>query len=780
MQVQLIVTNKQQSGQVIPVDVPAFRIGQAEDCHLRSRSSQISPQHCVIHTHGDAVTVLDLGGASGTYVNGVRITAQQELKDGDKLTVGKHSFVLSIKAGVEPSLASNSSTFELLDDSLTKSPPERSAPYPVASEGSVTLEEPAVSADAATSMQSDAETEQEAEIMFEVRYKGQNVSVTKKRLFEMAQQGAVSPDDIVKVAGTKVFADSIHGIVFGNKPPADVAASPPSATDSETRDSRSYAAAAGVSAYDPFKSLELEKNAAERPSSPLHETPPPSPSGESTAAEGAAPFDTANEPVVQIARVPGARKEVSFSDLGKPLEEPLNQASTWMSNNITRRHVTIAGSALAACFVLAVLVFLLIPEERSSYGAVRVTGTLTLDGTPVVGAGVILHPRSEDGRSARGATDRRGRFVVGTGTDSPGRGAIPGEYDVTFLKRPEIPSRYEAPETSRLTLRVEPSGRNSFSFALLSTAEVPQHAVFQGAFGATPPQAQPQPEEPPLDALVQEDPPPLPQPLDDPPPRPDFPHIWAAAARGTPQSVEAFLREGVCVNERDDAGNTPLHFAARSNPNVAVVQFLLVAQSAEINARNNLGETPLHLAAQSHPNENVLRTLINQRADGAARNNAGQFPWGVANTSRKRDILFEAYPPPPNIRNIIDAAARGTAQHVDFFVRRDRADVNQRDGSNQLGNRVIHVAAESNDVAVLEYLIDQGADVNARNNTSNTPLHLAARSNPNVEVLRHLITRGANVNARNEGGRTPWDLAVESPEKRILLFREGGRGGGEL
>jgi len=99
MQVQLIVANKNQNGQVIPIDVPAFRIGRAEDCHLRSDSSRVSAQHCVIHSHNNTVTVLDLGSESGTYVNGERITFPQTLKDGDEITVGKHRFIVSMKTG---------------------------------------------------------------------------------------------------------------------------------------------------------------------------------------------------------------------------------------------------------------------------------------------------------------------------------------------------------------------------------------------------------------------------------------------------------------------------------------------------------------------------------------------------------------------------------------------------------------------------------------------------------------------------------------------------------
>ena len=120
MQVQLIVSNKSQKGTVIPVAVPAFNIGRAEDCHLRSDSSRISRQHCVICTHDDTVTISDLDSETGTYVNGKRIAALHELNDGDELTVGRHSFVVSMKAGVTQPATSEDDFFALISDSADR------------------------------------------------------------------------------------------------------------------------------------------------------------------------------------------------------------------------------------------------------------------------------------------------------------------------------------------------------------------------------------------------------------------------------------------------------------------------------------------------------------------------------------------------------------------------------------------------------------------------------------------------------------------------------------
>jgi ankyrin repeat protein len=83
---------------------------------------------------------------------------------------------------------------------------------------------------------------------------------------------------------------------------------------------------------------------------------------------------------------------------------------------------------------------------------------------------------------------------------------------------------------------------------------------------------------------------------------------------------------------------------------------------------------------------------------------------------------------------------------------------------------VLHWAAENGLTDIARLLLDQGADVNARDNFSNTPLHLAVRHAAMVELL---LARGAQVGARNAFGNTPLHLAVGDRRVVELLLAAG-------
>ena len=104
------------------------------------------------------------------------------------------------------------------------------------------------------------------------------------------------------------------------------------------------------------------------------------------------------------------------------------------------------------------------------------------------------------------------------------------------------------------------------------------------------------------------------------------------------------------------------------------------------------------------------------------------------------------------------------------------ADVNAKDK----GWTPLYHAAWRGHKEVAELLIAKGADVNMKDVEGVTPLHLAA-DRGHTEVVELLITKGADVNAKDDEGETPLDQAGTSwPETADLLRKHGGKTDEEL
>ena len=93
------------------------------------------------------------------------------------------------------------------------------------------------------------------------------------------------------------------------------------------------------------------------------------------------------------------------------------------------------------------------------------------------------------------------------------------------------------------------------------------------------------------------------------------------------------------------------------------------------------------------------------------------------------------------------------------------------------GDTPLHRAAFWGYKEIVELLINNEVDVNAKDDYGCTPLHDAAEYS-HFEIAEMLIGRGPDMNALDNNGDTPLDLA--SGKTADLLRKHGGKTGEEL
>ena len=86
----------------------------------------------------------------------------------------------------------------------------------------------------------------------------------------------------------------------------------------------------------------------------------------------------------------------------------------------------------------------------------------------------------------------------------------------------------------------------------------------------------------------------------------------------------------------------------------------------------------------------------------------------------------------------------------------------------------LFIAAYENDIKAVQWLIANGAEVNAKDNDGDTPLHWAAFQNSS-EAAAVLLANGAEVNAKENDGETPlhWAASQNSSEAAAALLANG-------
>ncbi|PAA94850.1 hypothetical protein BOX15_Mlig019356g1 [Macrostomum lignano] len=263
--------------------------------------------------------------------------------------------------------------------------------------------------------------------------------------------------------------------------------------------------------------------------------------------------------------------------------------------------------------------------------------------------------------------------------------------------------------------------------------------------------------------------------------------LHCAVEHGAVDVVEMLLQKGAFVNATNTAEQTPLHLAARTG-NIRLVE-LLVQHGAKLDAVDATRQTVLHKAAffaQPSLLANLLeRPEMARRSSIDCRDREGNTPLMLASTEKDdpecaRLLLAKGASPlctDGQGRTAVYLATHWYNRQVlqallDHPAVREARIIDESDAAN---NSPLHVACKNGHVDIVELLLENGADAEAKNEDEETPMHLAAQAG-HLQVVRRLLKINLSLAFdEDEDSNTPMHLAALTGQARIcqLLIEEG-------
>ena len=231
--------------------------------------------------------------------------------------------------------------------------------------------------------------------------------------------------------------------------------------------------------------------------------------------------------------------------------------------------------------------------------------------------------------------------------------------------------------------------------------------------------------------------------------------------------VSVFLNSNVDVNARNLEKSTAL-LAASADSSVLMVK-LLLKQGAEVNIKNINGESPLSVAKTSDIAQLILKKFSGETGENPL------FSACLYDDLENIKLFITKYNFSPNekdeygntpLYNAINKEFKGDKEkYIDVinYLIENGANVNSKD---IMGRTPLMRAAQYGFPEALSLLLKNGAEINHKAQDESTALHYAV-SSKNLEAIKILIANKADINAKDELGFTPLYYAIQEGNKEI-------------
>ena len=256
---------------------------------------------------------------------------------------------------------------------------------------------------------------------------------------------------------------------------------------------------------------------------------------------------------------------------------------------------------------------------------------------------------------------------------------------------------------------------------------------------------------------------------------------------GNETIVKYLIDHGANVNLENRNGCTPLIDACYKG-NEGIVK-LLIDNKADVNIKCKTGETALTVACKEG-NEIIVKYLVDHGANVNITDKNGLTPLiiscieGSKSTSKhlargkslknkliKVDLTNIKNNNPDNIKNNKNNKNSNTNNNM---LKSGPSPIPTWDEINKVedikssNSKILNISSEENK-NIIKYLVDHGADVNAKSKNGDTPLTISCR-NGNGYIVKYLIDHGANIDVRDGNGDSPLVIAYTIGDETILKY----------
>ena len=234
--------------------------------------------------------------------------------------------------------------------------------------------------------------------------------------------------------------------------------------------------------------------------------------------------------------------------------------------------------------------------------------------------------------------------------------------------------------------------------------------------------------------------------------------------------AKVLIANGADVNRKIQYAQTPLHYAV-INQKKDIAE-LLLSHQADVNAEDKFGDTPLLLLFEINQifpkniNLKLLEIYEVDIKDINAKSELMRFSLIKLLVEKGTNIdikNYQGYAP-------LHLAVKQHHKDVVEYLIKKGAKIDIRTEKNA-DTPLMLAVKETVGIPIVQLLIANGADVNAKGNAGNTPLHIASMNTGETrDMIQFLVKSGADINAKANNGETPLHNSIKLGKNRVEVL----------